>query len=234
MINSIQAAAVGVGILLGVTFALIWHFAAKWLGKDEFWQTFARTAQQLISGEDDENFFRHYFLLVRAMVSYVGKMLLAITLASLPVAITVSLLAPIADSHLAASARFLEIHSTDAASIEVAGREYRPRDQRISLDFELDQRAELLALGRRTAVESLSTKHAVCSSRWQQMLLKTLGFRVVALQSPASTGGLVIVRPSRGDDNPLWPYLDDLEFLTLAVISGASIVSMFILKRFDR
>jgi hypothetical protein len=234
MTNSIHAATVVVGVLLGVAFALIWHFAAKWLGKDEFWQTFARTAQQLISGEDDENFFRHYFLLIGAMLSYVGKLLIAVTLASLPVAITLSLLAPVADSHLATSAQFLEIHSAAAASIQVAGREYYPSDHRITLDFELDQRAELLAAGRRTVVESLLAKHAFCSSRWRQMALRTLGFRVAELKPPAAIGELVIVRPSHGDDNPLWPYLADLEFLMLAVISGASIVSMLMLKRFDR
>ena len=44
----------------------------------------------------------------------------------------------------------------------------------------------------------------------------------------------VLFRPSQGDDNLLWPYLDDLEFLLLVVISGASILAMLILRRLAR
>lgn len=219
--NPIQLAAVAIGIPLGVTFAAIWHFVARSLGKGDFWQTFARTAQQLISGEDEGNFIHQYLSLLSALVSYVGKMLFAISLASLPVGIGLYYFLPIADAATLRAAQFLEIHSPDAASIQLAGRAFsiRPNGPRIPLEFNLDQGGELFTLGGRAKVDTLEVKHAFSASLWQRVLLSSLGFRVAQLGSPTpAEASLVILRPSQGDDNLLWPYVNDLEFLLLIVI----------------
>lgn len=88
--HAIEVATVMLGAALGAMTVLIWQRVGALLGQDGFWHRFAAVARSLFSPGAEDRFLRDYFRLSRALAGYVGKKLLTLVVAFLPVIIVVT------------------------------------------------------------------------------------------------------------------------------------------------
>lgn len=90
--RAIEVATAMLGAVLGALAALIWQRVGALLGQDVFWGRFAAVARSLFSPGAEDRFLRDYFRLSRTLAGYVGKKLVTLVVAFLPVILVVTLI----------------------------------------------------------------------------------------------------------------------------------------------
>src|SRR4030095_9162205 len=87
----LSAAAIGIG--LGAAAALVFRLLVPAGTTGEFWNDVAVAVQGLIHGAE-EHFWKSYFGLIRRSITYIGRQLLALAAATLPLVLVFHLAGP--------------------------------------------------------------------------------------------------------------------------------------------
>jgi hypothetical protein len=166
-----------------------------------FWSTMASVTRGMLSAEETADFLRLYRRLGASLFGYLGRNLGGLALACIPLIALMFALSPLLFAPWDARAGQPTVHPAGAGVLEAppAGDEHVLR---------LPTRPEPIPLAGDPA------RAAVCWSPAQCLLLRSLDFSVTSLERPAGTDyGAVIVRADGTSWNPLFPYLNDLEFV---------------------
>jgi hypothetical protein len=232
-VQLIEVAAAAAGIALGAAVALIWQRASARLRGDAFWREFAAFAKSLLSDEGGEQFLRRYLGLLRSLAIYLGVKSLTLALAFLPVIGVLTCLAPVASREWNRRARQVEVFPPQPATVEVSGATFRldAGRPRFTPPAGLDVGATLTTGSGTFACDTLLKNHALAPSRAGRLLLASFGFAMLRpTDGHEDLPSILIVRPYRGDDNVLWPYLSDPEFTFFAALSLASVAGLFLTR----
>jgi hypothetical protein len=218
-----------VGFVLGGLVMAVWTALGRWLREDRFWPLFRQISRDLAAGVSPERFLQQYAHLLKVLAAYLGKTTVRVGIAILPVVVSYALFAPIMSSRAMHSAERLEIYPPQGAVVTLGGR---------SLAFGTDGRAELrpgqldapatFVLGNCSIeLPRLNGPIAVTNSPW-----KCLGLQLVGLKTHHQPDGppLFILRPDLADNNPVYPYLSDVEFWFWAGLVCASLVVGLVLQ----
>jgi hypothetical protein len=218
-------AAILCGLLLGVIAAAIWTRVNSWFGEPRFWPAVAQFTKTAVSGADDADFLRQYLALLRELGVYVGRNLLAVLLAFLPVTLFIIVAGPPAGRYWNASAERITVYPPQDMTVTVDGesRKLGPSDGEFPRPADREVPLTIVVGDSTLECRSAAENWAFTSSPWRRMVLASLDFDTT--DAPGQPD-LLIVRPSRGDGNFFWPYLNDLEFACLAALSVASLVGM--------
>ncbi len=208
---ALYMAAVLAGLVLGWLVIVVWRRFLPAARAAAFWRDLMQTARLVITTEDVALMWRHYKHLLGLVAGYTTRNLLGIAVALVPVLLFLWLVAPLGLERWNAMAPFVEIHPAGvpvtvegAAVTDVSTHGLLPAGNVAAV--RLGAGADALVL------RELSINHAVCAAGWRCLLLGSLAFRLHA-PPPGSPDAPIIVRPSVGDGNPFWPYLNDLEFV---------------------
>lgn len=217
------------GAVLGGVVVLLWNALGSRFGEDRFWPLFQQLARDLTAGAPPEKILRQYGELLKLLALYVGKMTCRVGIAILPVVLSFGLLAPVVSSRAMRSADRLEIYPPQSAVVALGDS---------SLVFGADGRAELPRAARDAPV-SIATQEfamelprlngavAVTNSTWTCLGLQLLGLNAHHRPNGPS---LLMLRPDLADNNPLYPYLSDVEFWFWTGLLGASLASGLVLQ----
>ena len=216
-----------VGLMLGGIVMLLWTALARWLGDERFWPLFREIASDLAAGASPEQFFRKYTQLLKLLASYVGKTTCRIGIAILPVVVAFGLLAPLVSRRAMEAAEYLTIHPPHSAVVKIGTGSFAVgRDGRIELPREeRDQPVSLAGPDAAVRLPRLEGAIAIANSPWTCLGLQLLGLDTLYLADGPS---LLILRPYMGDDNPLYPYLSDLEFWFWSGLVAGSLAGGFV------
>lgn len=211
------AGAVISGALLGYSIGTLFSFVVKPGVSAEFWSELIKHAQGLLIGED-EDFWPHYKALVRSTFKYVGLQLLGVTAAFGPIIVVLLYLGPLIMAFWEQGAEWVVISET-------AG-----QLQTMQVSSADSDSGRTLLLSDNTAIQLTAEpgSTAICSpNSWACLLLAGFGFHTLESASSVMLElGHVVVRATRGDWNPLWPYLSDPEFL---FFTSLSIISLWLI-----
>jgi len=203
-------AALTIGVGLGALAAIVFRIVVPAGTTGRFWNDVASAVQGLVHGAE-EQFWKSYFGLIRGSIAYIGRQLIALAAATLPLILAFHVAGPAVSAIWAADGR-LEVHPASAGTIVA---DMQPRTS--------GRPSRLLSLsgGRTVALPGNPGSVAVCAATdWRCKALYAIGFTVVSVE-PATMplSRPVIVRPAHDDWNPFWPYLNDPEFLLFVGMS---------------
>jgi hypothetical protein len=218
------------GLLLGAAAAVIWTTVLERLGDSPFWSTVASFTKTAVSGDENADFLREYGALLKHLAIYLGRNVLVIGLAFLPVTLFILFVGPAAGRYWNRGADRIVVHPHQTLTVTANGQSWQLNLHLGSFPLPKDPASPLhIKLGDDELVcPSAQENWAFSSSAVRRLLLAALGFETT------DAGGqpkLLIVRPWRGgDDNPLEPYLNQMELLFLAALSVASMGGMLYLR----
>jgi hypothetical protein len=203
----------------GWAFAFIWARLVPSSIQGQFWSTMARVSRDMLSAEQSREFLDLYRQLGVSLVRYLGRNFGGLVLGCLPlIALTFALSAWLFRPW---DARAGEpgVYPPGAATL-------RPRDSGGPLLLEIRNAAEPIAIQGRDPVRA-----AVCWSVPRCLLLQSLDFSVTTRNVPGGADfGAIIVRPDAASWNPLFPYLNDLEFMFF-VMTPVGVAGAFLVGR---
>lgn len=152
---------------------------------------------------DDKDFWPHYKAVMLDTAKYVGIQLAGVFVAFAPLVLVLLLLAP----------QLLGVWERDAPWVVIP-----------ATAGELGERSLVFADGAQIALPEPPGPVAVCSDgSLGCLVLSGFGFRTLASDTAAVRDGLVVIRATRDDWNPLWPYLSDPEFLFFLALTLVSV-----------
>jgi hypothetical protein len=217
--------AVACGLASGAVTALAWNALLARFGDATFRPALSAFVRQLAAGASDAELFRQYLELVKRLASYVGRNLAVLVLAFLPLSLFIMAAAPPASRFWNKGADSIVVYCSQPLSASLGADTFpvesplsaipTPEGPSVSLDLATSEASAHL--------DSAERNWAFSSSGFQRLLLEMLGFDLLSFEKGPA---LVIVRPSRGDGNPLWPWVNDLEFAFLGSLTGASLLVM--------
>ena len=222
-----QLVIIGVGLILGWLLPIIWERVSPTQSARQFWRSLYQLTRNLVADLDSDDFIGNYGQLLKLSGAYAGRNLLALSLAIIPVLAFWVLVFTHGTSWLQEdSARYLEINPYQNAVLVVDGKPFHfsQDSHQIPFVFSADSAGSLEIQADVFELDNLTRNHAFCRSSLQCLLFLSLNFEVTALD-PEKIGGYsyIVVRPSRGDDNYLWPFLSDEEFYFLIALTLASV-----------
>ena len=226
-------AAICAGCFFGTISALIYKSIIRPGITCNYFNLLSRDIYGLLKGEEDKYWY-HYRNLVRQSLFYLGIQFLGVALALVPIIfLMVFLNGPIQDNWNRGA--FLAVIPDEAGTIIYAPFEDTRRGID-SIDIEPPSESSneippislILKNGRLIKIEGSLTNYLFCrEGRIFCEIMKINGFKVVSLpQKEFSTSEVIVVRPLRGDKNPFWPYLNDLDFLFLIGLSATTVILM--------
>lgn len=167
---------------------------------------------------DDENYWRHYFDVIGASCRYIGRQLLALGLSLAPLVVFAVVIMPALLPVWHGNAPVVVVPAT-AGSVILKTPEADDGGDSAAAYF-------ITPDGDKVPLSNRYTSHVSCGSRQLSCLvLLGLGFAELPNETQqAASQALVVIRPSHDDWNPLWPYLNDAEFLffiSLTIMSVA-------------
>jgi len=196
-------AALTIGVGLGALAANVFRVVVPAGTTGRFWNDVARAVQGLMHGAE-EQFWKSYFGLIRRSIVYIGRQLIALAAATLPLILAFHIAGPAVSAIWDADGR-LEVHPASAGTV-VADKQPDTSGG--------PSRLLSLSGGRTVALPSKPGSVAVCAATdWRCKALYAIGFTVVSVEPATMPHSPVIVRTAHDDWNPLWPYLNDPEFL---------------------
>lgn len=216
------------GIVLGGIVTIVWSVLGRWFADNSFWRSTREVADKLMSAPPEE-FFRHYGLLVQSLAVYLFKTGCRVTISILPVMIVMCLFWPMMATQQLNLATHLEVYPPQDLVVRVSDQTVASRPNG-SCDIPVQsasQAAEISASDWSFSVSSLAYPVALSNSQVTRVALLLCGFKV---HGSEHFPPLLIMRPSAGDANPLWPYLSDLEFSFWLAMFGASLVVGAVMK----
>lgn len=211
-----------VGLLLGGVVGVVWAGIVTRESNRRFFDLTLSILRTLLIDEDAP-FLSHYGKLIVNVLRYLGRQMLALLAVLLPLTVVFLYGAPAFHEARNASADFLFIHPAAAASHVEQEPLPSPKLGLIPISSLPDKRSITLRLSGQTLVLTGQRRnHAVTrSGALSGLLLSSLGFEVTETSFfPHPT--MILIRPTNGDINPLWPYVSDPEFwFYLAMLLGS-------------
>jgi len=201
------------GALLGWLFARLWRRAAPRATNRRFWLSLGEIARRLLVVEDLPTLLALYRRLALEAGAYVIRNLGGLVLGCLPVAAFLILVAPAALALWDRRADSLVLHPAPAGSPAAAP--------------ELLERLGLPGSGEQDASAMVPTRIAVCWTWTACTTFHLLAFRVIETPEPVLPDApYLVARPGHRDLNPLWPYLNDVEFVFACAFMAASLAAL--------
>lgn len=209
------------GLVLGGTATALWSYLAKWFADNAFWSSCQETVKNLIEDPGGDDFLKHYVQLLRALGVYLGKTTCRVGITVLPILVALHFFSPIISKHQAQQATSLIVYpqqdinlSDPTATLVATGSEHAsPR---------ADHAAQV-TVSTPTWTTEFGYEDAIVAtnSNLTAVLYQLCGFRVTHhVDAPK----LLLIRPRAQDINPLWPFLNDFEFVfwTSMVLASAA------------
>ncbi len=211
----IGAAALGVaaGFAIGGLFRLVVPDGTNY----RYWNSVGQSVLVLIFG-DEAHFWANYWKIISSTGRYVLRQLLALLVAFGPLVILMIVVAPWIWTYWNDGAAMVVLpESTGRVSESSAG---TGPDRSMALQ---------LQDGTSIPIPRDAGSFAICPSlNLSCLALQSVGFHTtVNPEATGADGRLIIVRATRNDWNPLWPYLNDPEFLFFASLSIVSVYAIF-------
>jgi len=214
---------------LGGLFVVIWRRFAPAEQAAAFWRGLYAATRGVLGSEEVEAMWRHYKALLGLVAVYTGRNLLGIAAAIVPVALFLYFIAPMGLMLRAEAAPYLEVvPAAAAARLEGTAAATADGDGAGEGRALLAPPAGAVALevgDGRVAIDDPLGRHAFCAGGGCG-LFAGLGFSVHELEA-ATLETAIVLRPSHGDINPLWPYLSDLELIFVVAFCLASFAAFF-------
>jgi hypothetical protein len=223
--------AVAAGVALGFVVALISRIVSARLGKGEFWAELPLLTRRLATGSDSDEFLRVYGRLLKLLGEYLARNAIQLVASFAPVVATVVLCGPAVMESYNLSALALAIHPKQPLTIVAGGERFESSAEGAAIQPipRGDGRGSAITSAGEFEFASLWHNNAWCTTGWSRVGMTLLGFDAHDSGSP---GAFLILRPSCGDSNPLWPYLNDLEFaFYLAIAAASGLTVLFLRKR---
>jgi hypothetical protein len=221
----------GVGLALGWLLPIVWEKVSPAKKAKSFWGSLAKLSHSLVTDLDSDDFLQNYGRLLKLIGGYAGRNLLALAVAILPVmAFWAVFLTPGAPASLSGSPAYLELRPPQAARLTAGARihEFSEQEYRLPFDFTAAQSGRLESAQGSFEIEALYRSNALCASTSRCLLFQSLNFKTSRfVPAPGVKTASAVLRPSSGDDNYLWPYLSDAEFLFLLALSVASVAGFY-------
>ena len=221
--------AIVVGATLGIIVSLISRMVSRWIGNGDFWTSLLKLARAVTTASDGNAFLRVYGSLLKLLGSYLLRNAVQLAASLTPVVATVALLDPLVAASYNRSAVALAIHPRRQLTVEAGqarfessedGAVIRPMPQ-------VDGAGKASAGGKEFQFASLRRNNSWCATEWGRLGTSLLGFDA---HDSFGDAGFLILRPFCNDSNPLWPYLNDLEFLFYAALAITSIGTALFLQ----
>lgn len=200
------AGGIALALPLGLAFVRLWRLCVPRGAMGGMVAELTGIAQALSQTDDVDDFLALYKRLLVNAGSYLARNLGGLVLCCLPIGLALALLAPPL------------LDAWDRQSAELAG---YPAVAASAVNQALVQRpAERGEPGTSIDIGGVAVplhqpydRLAICWSIARCTLFRLLGFEVREVEQAATTEApFIVIRPSHGDDNVLWPYLSDLEF----------------------
>jgi hypothetical protein len=190
----------------GWAFAVIWARLVPSSIQRQFWSTMAQVSKGMVVAEDSSEFLALYRQLGVSLARYVGRNAGGLILGCLPLIVLTFALSAWLFRPWDARAGRPSVYPPGAATL-------RLRDAGGPLLLSLPDVAEPIAIESRDPI-----RMAVCWDTPRCLLLESLDFSVTTRDAPVGARyGAIIVRPDHASWNPLFPYLNDLEFVFFCV-----------------
>ncbi len=225
-------AAIGAALLLGWSFVAIWRRIVSAEASALFWRSFVRTSGTVLSADEFDHLMAHYRTLIGLVARYLGRSLLGVAAASVPTVLALLFVAPPAVEAWDGAAGSIEVYPP-GIPVSINGRTVTP-DGDGRARRPLDTRGTGTLKTAFSAVETvdLAGRYGFCRPSVHCAVLASLAFRVTVIgEEPGDGVAYVVIRPSRGDVNVLWPFLSDLEFSFLVAFVCATFVGYVATRR---
>ncbi|MBF0370652.1 MAG: hypothetical protein HQL52_14465 [Magnetococcales bacterium] len=225
------------GLLLGWLFMVIWRKVLPTGMSRAFWSYLATASRELLTQVDADEFPRLYWNLVVRTFRYSGRNMLAVGLGVMPTLWVLFFAMPTALERYHAQAPWLELYPSGSARLLVDGAVISPGESGEGARYRLDENQVrgVLQLDKISLnLDPLAQRYALCRTTLDCLLFMGLDFSVRDLSPsvlPEESLSYVVVRPSHGDDNLLWPFLSDLEFLFFLSLILATMGSYFFQRK---
>lgn len=218
-----------IGTVLGGIVAVVWTSLARWFADNSFWRSIRDVAEKLVAAPPPREFFRQYAVLVRSLGIYLLKTCCRVSISVLPVIAALCLLWPMIAKQQLNLASHLVVYPPQDVVVRVSDQTVVSRSNG-SCDIPIgaaSEPGEISASHGTFTVPSLTYPVALSNSPVSRMVLLLCGFKV---HGGENVPPLLILRPSAGDANPLWPYFSDLEFLFWLAMFGGSLLAGAVMK----
>src|SRR5262245_36286656 len=190
-------ASLAVGVALGALAAMVFRSLVPAGTTAQYWNDVASAVQGLMHGDEDQ-FWKRYFGLIRRSLGYIGRQLVALAGATLPLIAVFHFAAPAMSTAWNAGGT-LQVHPESAGRI-IDG-------ERSTASSGPGRRLLSLSDGRTVPLPDTPGSVAVCvDSSWLCKALVTIGFTVVSVDPESlSPGPPIVIRTTHDDWNPFWP-----------------------------
>ncbi len=227
MINAALTVAGAAGLFAGVTASLTSRFLKRRFDSRSLWLQIQRCIRTLTKETDGRRFIQTYLLLLRQSGRFVSLQLLTATVAIVPVITAYLSSSVVCDALTQWKSGCVVVLPAAAITISTADGTHLLYHGQHNYQLAADSRASVEVSIEGIAPVSIAPlrKQGYSDSAWKQFLLTCLGFdrlKLSALNRPSIT--LLVCRPSSDDSNPLWPWLNDAEFLFIVTASAGSII----------
>lgn len=231
---SLETLSGATGIAAGAAAGGIWCFASGRLREQELWPRLQALTRALISSDAEDPFARQYIRVLPVLMRYVGKQLIVLLLACAPVVAAYVALELGATRVMRRNVSHVEVAPRQSMTVTIAGKTLRLDEStgKIPNSVDLDALAVLSTNAGEFRCDTLMRKQAYSDDPAQRLLLALLGFKILRPEKPRAHAErqTLLLQPSCGDGNFLWPYLADWECGFLMAVSLASIGGMLFLK----
>jgi hypothetical protein len=178
-----------------------------------------RVSKEMVVAEQSSEFLSLYRQLGVSLFRYLGRNVGGLALGCLPLIVLTFALSAWLFQPWDARADGPSVYPPGAATLD-------PRSGGGPLMLKIRNSTEPIAIENREPIRA-----AVCWTMPRCLLLQSLDFSVITRNVPVSANfGAIIVRPDYSSWNPLFPYLNDLEFVFFGM-TPVGAAAAFIVKR---
>ena len=230
----LEIGASGLGLAAGALAAVFWTVLSARLGDDGFWPQLHEVLKLLLADDQEDQFFKQYLRLLPLFLRHILTKLLITLVAFSPVAIFMLGFSPLAKRVWYQRATHVEVAPPQELIVRLTPATLRldETNNKIPYSDELSGPAQISTIAGEFRCATLMQKQAYSSSVFQQLFLSMIGFKLIEPENSDNlvSGPTLLLQPVSGDNNSLWPYLNDWEFDFFAGVSFASIVGLIVSK----
>jgi hypothetical protein len=222
------------GIVLGCAFVGVWK---RCLSSDQaltLVREFTVSLRHSIKHEDPAVSFQHYAVAVKALLKFISRSVLGLIGGFIPIVLFFYFIFPMFFSSSNSESEFIDIFpATARVLIDGAPATTTPKDGRLTVPRETKLSLLLAENSVRGINVDLSIHSQVfCGSPVVCALFQMSGLVVNATQKENNSANVyVIFRAKNWDQNPLWPFLNDLELLFFISIFFGNLFAIFYFKK---
>lgn len=202
------------GALFGILFGNVYARVVAAGTTARYWSVVGNGIHGLFH-DDEANFWQHYRTIIVSTLRYIARQLGAVAAG----------VAPLVLIFIFAGSSVFTLWARDARVTVIPNTGY---DLQRGDEGQTHSHVITLANGKPHPVNPLTGATALCPpANFTCFVLRGFGFTVVDVEPEALVDGApVLVRATRDDWNPLWPYLSDPEFLFFLGLTIGSVLAM--------